>query len=170
MRLTTKRRAGAVVVAMLAVGATACGSDGDEVSDLIDDAEQQLEDVAEQADEELEEFADEIGDAIGAGGGGTLIFDGEEIPIASATCLLDDETFDVGTVSDNGFRVFISKTNPANDASVQILDADSIQWFPRDVTGDEAERDASTFTAGPYTFFNNQSDVTVEAQVTVECP
>lgn len=169
-------------VAVLALGAAACGDDGDDVSELLSDAEDQLGDagdqlgddldeLGEQFDEEMAELGDEMADAMGAGGGGTLIFDGEEIPIDSAVCNFGDEdTFEVGTVSDNGFRVLISRGNPLNDIGMSILDEEFVQWFPRNVQGDEAVRDGETFTAGPHTFFNNSNDLEVEAQATVECP
>ena len=51
-----------------------------------------------------------------------------------------------------------------------MLDSDFVQWFPRDVQGDEVARDGSTFTSGPYTYFNNQDDTTVEISYTIECP
>lgn len=169
---TAKRGTAMAVAALFAIGVTACGDDdGDDVSDLIDDAGNELEDIGEQVDEGIEDLAGDLADAVGAGGGGTLVFDGEEIPIESATCQFGEEdTFDVGTVSENGYRVFITRGNPLNDIGMSILDPDFVQWFPQDVTGDEAARDGETFTGGPHTFFNNDNDELVEAQVTVECP
>lgn len=131
-----------------------------------------LADLAEDAGltDDAEEFAEALNDATGAGGGGTLHFDGEAIPIASATCILDDDTFDVGTVSDNQFRVFVTKNRPDSEVSVQILDADSVQWFPKDVSGDEAVRAANLVSSGLQPYFNNVDDRVVEARFTVSCP
>jgi len=117
-----------------------------------------------------EEFGEALDDALGGGGGGTLIFDGEEIPIASVTCLLDEDTFDVGTVSDNGYRVLVSLSNPLNDVSAQVLDADSVQWFPQGVIGDDAQRDGGTFSSDSTPYFNNNDDRIVEASFLIECP
>jgi hypothetical protein len=122
------------------------------------------------AESDSEEFSAELADAIGAGGGGVLVFDGEEIPIASAICQLAEDTFDVGTVSDNDFRVFVSRSNPLNDIGVQVLDADSQQWFPQGVSGDEAQRDGGIFTGDPTAYFNNSDDRIVQVSFTIECP
>lgn len=114
---------------------------------------------------------DEFADALGAGsGGGLLILNGVEFPLTAATCLLDDDVFDSGAVSTDGIRVFATRSNPANDVSAQILDAELIQWFPQDVQGDEASRDGSTITSPSHTYFNNQDDLTIEASFTIECP
>lgn len=144
----------------------ACGDD----SPGIPSGGGDITDLDGAVEDDAEEFGEAVNDALGAGGGGTLIFDGEEIPIASALCVIDGDLVDVGTVSDNGFRVFISRSNPANDMSVQILDADFLQWFPRGVAGDEAVRNGSTFTSGPHPYFNNSDDRVVEASLTVNCP
>lgn len=151
------------IIAILAMsGAIVAGCGDDESGDEfgVDDAAEQVED----------DLGDQLGDAVGGGGGGSLVFDGEEIPIDSVTCQLGDDTFDVGTVSSNDFRVLLSRSNPANDASAQVLDADFVQWFPQDVSGDEVQRDGGTFTSEPTTYFNNQDDRTVEVSFTVECP
>lgn len=148
-----------VVAALFVVG---CGSDGgSEEGDSSGDS-------TEQSDGD--DFGEELADAIGAGGGGVLSFDGQEIPIDSVTCILEEDTFDVGTVSDNGFRVFVSRGNPLNDIGAQVLDDDSVQWFPQGVSGDEAQRDGGTFTSDPTTYFNNADDRTVVVSFTVECP
>lgn len=149
------RRFGTAAVLVLTAGVLAgCGGDDDDAADGAG----------------AEDVADAMNDATGGGGSGTITFDGQEIPIASATCVLGDGTFDVGTVSDNGMRVFATRNRPDSDSSAQILDADMVQWFPRDVQGDEAVRDGSTIVVGPHTWFNNQDDTTVEASFTVECP
>lgn len=114
---------------------------------------------------------DDAGEARGMpGDGGVLILNGAEIPLTGATCLLGDDTFDSGAVSADGIRVFATQSNPTNPVSAQILDADLVQWFPRDVEGDEAARDASTITSDTHTYFNNQNDSTIEAGFTIECP
>ena len=138
----------------------ACGSDDSGSSDGAP--------VSESADPSDDEFGEALGEAIGAGGGGVLVFDGEEIAIASVTCRFDEDTFDVGTVSDNGFRVFISLGS--NDIGVQVLDSDSVQWFPQGVSGDEAQRDGGTFTSDVAPYFNNSDDRIVQVSFTVDCP
>jgi len=104
------------------------------------------------------------------GGGGSLVFDGEEIPITGATCLLQADTYDVGTISANQFRVLVSRNNPENPISVQILDPDFLQWFPQGASGDEATRNGSTFTSAEMDYFNNSDDRIVKASFTIECP
>lgn len=114
---------------------------------------------------------DGLGAALGAGGGGgVLVFDGQEIEITGVTCILDADTFDVGTVSDEGHRVFVTRNNPANDVSAQVLDPDFLQWFPQGVSGDEAQRDGGTFTSEPKPYFNNSDDRIIEISFTIECP
>ena len=142
------------------------GADG---SSVIDQADDLTSDINDQT-ADLEEFAEEMLDASGAGGGGVLVVDGEEIAIGAVTCQLGDDTFDVGTVSDDQWRVFVTRSNPLNDIGTQVLDPDFVQWFPMEVQGDEAVRDGGTFTSGPYTYFNNQDDTTVEISFTVQCP
>ncbi len=106
----------------------------------------------------------------GAGGGGTLIFDGEEIRIDSVVCVLTDDAIDVGTVSEPGHRVLLGTNNPFNPISAQILTPDFLQWFPQNASGDQAQRDGKTFTSGPRPYFNNSDDRIIEASFTVECP
>lgn len=112
---------------------------------------------------------DELADAFAGGGGGVLVFDGEEIAIDSAVCSIFGDSIDVGTISATGHRVLIG-TNGNNPISAQILDPDSVQWFPQNTTGDEAERDGNTFTSDTNTYSNNADDRIVEASFTVECP
>jgi hypothetical protein len=123
-----------------------------------------------QADLPASEDESDLFDALAGGGGGMLIVDGEEIPITSATCILDEGSFDAGTVSDNGFRVLATKSRPENDAYAQILDADFVQWFQKDSTGDEVERDENTLIGATATYFNNADDREIEASFTIECP
>lgn len=151
------------VVGVVAILVVACASDNNGSSE-------DTESGSTVAESDSEEFGEELAEAIGTGGGGTLVFDGEEIPIASVTCQLAEDTFDVGTVSDNDFRVFVSRSNPLNDIGVQVLDADFLQWFPQGVIGDEAQRDGGIFTSDPAAYFNNSDDRTVQVSFTIECP
>lgn len=108
--------------------------------------------------------------AVGVGGGGTLIFDGLEIPIDSVVCAMRDEVIDVGTTSATGHRILLGTNSSANPISAQILDPDSLQWFPQNVSGDEAEQDGNTFTGDPTLYFNNSDGRIVEAGFIVQCP
>lgn len=118
--------------------------------------------------DDADDFGAAMADAMGAGGGGTLFFDGEEIVIDSAICMLDGELFDVGTVSDSGHRVLLSWTNALNPVSIQVLDADFQQWFPE---GDAVyERDGNVFSGPRSTYWANGTDETREIGFTVECP
>lgn len=147
-------QAAVTVFGALALLVAACGGGGSDASD-VDDG------LSESKDNPLAE-------AFGGGGGGSLTFDGEEIEISSVVCVLGDDTFDVGTVSDNGFRVLVGLNNPLNSVSAQILDAEFVQWFPQ---GDDiVERDGGTFRSDPTTYFNNRDDKVVTASFTVECP
>lgn len=148
----------------------ACSSDDSPIgfgSAPDDTGDSGTSDVSDEGTED--DDAVDLGALLGAGGGGTLRWDGEDIEIASVTCMLDGELFDVGTVSDNGFRVFVSWTNAANPKSIQVLDADFLQWFPEFQT-DELVRDGSTFSSPPTTYWNNSDDRMVEASFTIECP
>jgi hypothetical protein len=106
-----------------------------------------------------------------SGGGGTLIFDGVEIPIASAMCIISGDSIEVGTISDSGHRVLVS-TNGRNPIDAQILDPGFLQWFPQGTQGgdDEAVRDGNTFKSDTTPYFNNADDRVVEASFTIECP
>lgn len=161
---------GAVVLAIALVLA-ACGGGADDTStdgESGNDGQSnvQSDDASSSGDNDSGE---DLSDAIVFGGGGSFIFDGEEMPIDSATCALFGDEVDVGTISPAGHRVLIS-TNGRNPISAQILDPDSVQWFPQDASGDEAERDGGTFTSNPRPYFNNMDDRIVEASFTVECP
>lgn len=112
---------------------------------------------------------EDFADAFAGGGGGTLIFDGEEIPIDSAVCSMFGDSIDVGTISDTGHRVLFG-TNGNNPIGAQILDSDSLQWFPENTPGEEVERSGNTFTSDTKTYFNNSDDRMIEASFTVECP
>lgn len=158
----TWKSVAAVAVAALMVAS--CGGDDDSGSDDTSSAA----DSTEQSDED--DFGEALAEASGAGGGGILIFDGQEIPIASVTCLLEEDTFDVGAVSDNDYRVFVSLGNPLNDVGAQVLDSDFLQWFPQGSSGDEAQRDGGTFTSETVPYFNNNDDRIVQVSFTIECP
>lgn len=62
-------------------------------------------------------------------GGGSLVFDGEDIVIDSVTCFSSGDDFSVGTVSDNGYRVLIDSSS-SGVPGAQVLDADFNQWSP----------------------------------------
>ena len=83
---------------------------------------------------------------------------------------MDADTFDVGTVSDNQFRVLVSLNNPQNPISVQILDAGFLQWFPKGNPSDPVKRSGGTFTSEELTYFNNADDRTIQASLSIECP
>lgn len=154
-----------------------CGGDDDdsvadaggEVSDAGSDGGDGGSDGGDDGGDD-EEFGEALSDAMGAGGGGTLVIDGEEIPIDSVICQLGDDTFDVGTVSDSGHRVFVSRNNPLNDISASVLDPDFNQWFPQGNTGDDAERDGGSFSSATKPYFNNADDRIVEVSFSIDCP
>lgn len=152
---------------MVAVGAlllAGCGGDDDATTEDGDSSDESS-DAGD--DEGLGAIAEALG---GGGGGGTLTIDGEQIAVDAVTCVLDDETFDVGTVSDSGHRVFVTRSNPANDVSASFLDPDFVQWFPQGVSGDEAQRDGSSFSSDTKPYFNNADDRIVEVSFTIDCP
>ncbi len=149
-------------VALLLLVVSACGGDEATPSSTADG-----QTAVSSANDDA---GDALNDALGGGGGGMLIVDGEEIEITSATCVLDDGSFDAGTVSDNGFRVLATKSRPENDAYAQILDDKFVQWFQKDSTGDEVERSGNTLTGATATYINNVDDRAIEASFTIECP
>lgn len=158
-------RSGRVILALGAAAIFVVGCGGDD-----DTSGEDAQTDHSAADASSDDFGADLAGAIGAGGGGVLVFDGEEIPIASAMCQLGDETFDVGTVSDNDFRVFVTRNNPLNDIGAQVLDSEFTQWFPHEVSGDEAQRDGGTFTSDATDYFNNADDRIVQVSFTIECP
>lgn len=153
----------ALVLAACGSGANDTNPDGESGGDGQSNV--QTEDGGGSADAGS---GDDLSNVFDSGGGGTLTFDGEEMPIDSATCALFGDEVDVGTISRSGHRVLIS-TNGRNPLSVQILDPDSVQWFPKDASGDEAEQNRGTFTSDSVPYFNNTDDRIVEAGFTVEC-
>ncbi len=166
----SKPRIGVVVGAALLLLVSSCGGDDEGGSSSSEAADNQSAESGADDSSDDEGLSDALNDALGNGGGGVLIVDGEEIPIATVTCILDEGSFDAGTVSDNGFRVLATKTRPENDAYAQILDADFVQWFQMDSTGDEVLRDGNTLTSATATYSNNVDDRQVEASFTIECP
>jgi hypothetical protein len=162
----TSRRALIAAAALLALVA-GCGGD-DDLGSGAQDARDAVDDMADDAMAEADDFGDAMADAMGAGGGGTLFFDGEEIVIDSALCVFDGQLFDVGTVSGTGHRVLLSWTNELNPVSIQVLDADFQQWFPE---GEALyELDGKVFTSPRSTYWANGTDETREIGFTVECP
>lgn len=116
-------------------------------------------------DEESDEFADAVNQAVGAGGGGNLVFDGVDYPIESAVCALDSQRVDIGTVGGE-YRVLVSG-DPA-DLSLQILGPETL-WY--DVQGEaQATVDGNTVTAPEIAWRNNQDDRRIMASFVIECP
>ena len=166
-----RRAATAAGLVVLVASATACGSSGDD-SSTQDNADDQSSvevgsDEASTVEGDDDEGA-ELADALGAGGGGTLVFDGEEIAIDSVICAGDSENFEVGTVSDSGYRVLISSSSTGTPSS-QIVDPDFASWFP---SGQDAAVtiDGGTYTSPPTAYFSNDKNGEVEASYVVECP
>jgi hypothetical protein len=157
--MSSTRIWGAVVVFGLAL--TACGSDDDGGTAGTDNEEL----------EELEDFADAVNEAQGAGGGGTLTFDGTEHPIDSALCTNDGGRIDVGTVGPDFYRIFV--TGEVDDLRLQILTPEGVQWFDGSPTQENKPTvtvEGSIITATGGTFFNNQDDQLIVAEFTIECP
>jgi hypothetical protein len=115
------------------------------------------------------EFDGALRDAMGAGGGGTLVWAGTEHPIDSVVCSNQGERVDVGTIGED-FRVLISGEPPYE---VQILDDEFVQWIgerAEDGTRAGLERSGDTFTAEGTFFRVDDTSVTREASFTIECP
>ena len=81
-----------------------------------------------------------------------LVFDGEEIPIDSVTCVSGGDDFSVGTVSDNGYRVFVDSSS-TGVPNAQVLDPDSNQWSPID-RGESIEIGDNTYSSPATTYFD----------------
>ena len=162
--MTTTRIWAAAAGLVLAL--TACGGGGGVGSDLTDLG------TADSADtDELDDFAEALNEAQGAGGGGTLTFDGQEFTIDSAVCVNQGGRIDVGTVGPEGNRVFV--TGQPDDLGLQVLSAEGIQWFD----GDPFQQNkptvtisGSTITSTGGTFFNNQDDRLIVIEFVIECP
>lgn len=159
---------GAVATLTLLVAGCGGGDDSDSAGVLPGD------DAAEFGlgdEQESDELADALNEAVGAGGGGNLVFDGVEYPIESAVCSIDSERVDIGTVG-GGYRVLVSG-DPA-DLSLQILGPDTL-WFDGGRTADgppsgQATIDGNTITAVENVWWNNQDDREVTASFVIECP
>ena len=169
MSFTTSviRQRGALIllVAALVAPTAACGVGDDSAPG--DPAA--AEDSSAQDGANDGEGGDGLADALAGGGGGTLVFDGEEIPIDSVTCQSSGEDFSVGTSSDNGFRVFIDSSSTGTPSS-QILDPDAGQWTPLD-RGASVEIGDGTYSS-PLTTYSDIRDSSREVEVsyTIECP
>jgi hypothetical protein len=150
--------------ALVALTAACGGGDGS-----AEDAPGAAEESSVQDGADDGEGGDELADGLATGGGGTLVFDGEEIPIDSVTCQSSGEDFSVGTVSDNGFRVFIDSSSTGTPSS-QILDPDANQWTPLD-RGASVEIGEGTYST-PLTTYSDIRDSSREVEVsyTIECP
>jgi hypothetical protein len=158
-----------VAIAAAGLAVAACGGDdGPSLSDLADSggADQGAGD-----DEALDEFADALNQATGAGGGGSLTFDGTEHPIDSAMCLSSGGSVDVGTVGPDMYRIFV--TGEPTDISVQILTPEGVQWFDGSPTQENKPTvtiDGNMITSTGGTFFNNEDDTLITAEFVIECP
>ena len=163
-----RRIAALGLVAALSVSVAGCGDDDEGAEGTAADSSEATsgdETDAEATDDATDDFAD----AIGAGGGGTLVFDGEEIPIDSVTCVSGGDDFSVGTVSDNGYRVFVDSSS-TGVPNAQILDPDSNQWSPLD-RGESVEIGDNTYSSPATTYFDiRDSSREVEVSFTIECP
>lgn len=125
----------------------------------------------ESLDDDLEEFGEAMNRAQGAGGGGTLTFDGTERPIDSAICSNNGGRIDIGTVGPDGYRVFV--TGDPADLGLQVLTPEGVQWFDGDPFQDNKPTvtiDGNTVTVTGGTFFNNQDDELVTIEFTIDCP
>lgn len=161
-----------VFAATMIASTVACGGGGDDDQvDIGSDDQSSVEEGSDQAaaDEGGDQLGDELTDAMGAGGGGTLVFDGEEIVIESVTCQSNGDDFAVGTVSDNGFRVLIDSSSTGTPSS-QILDPDLNQWTPLD-RGESVQVGDDTYASPPTTYADiRDSSREVEVSYTIECP
>lgn len=164
------RRAAVGAALMLLLAACGNSGDGNEFPQTAEDLSGQTAQSPIDGSSDGDDIGDALNNALGNGGGGMLIIDGEEIPITTVTCMMDDQSFDAGTVSENGFRVLATKTRPENDAYVQILDAEFLQWFQKDSTGDEVQRDGNTLRGATAIYSNTEDDRQFEASFTIECP
>lgn len=164
-RTTASRRRRAAIVTVPLVGVlVACGGDDPEV------APGSASDAPDQAAEDTQDFADAMNDATGSSmGGGTLVFDGQEIPIEAATCLLQGDQVDVGTVGgDSGYRVLVSGSGGEYDVTIVT---DSGIWTEVDWQTGTAIVDGSTITV-PEGEWRDQDGAQepVIASAVIECP
>jgi hypothetical protein len=164
----TRRRLWAVAVAGLALAA--CGGDDDASGGgLFDPAGADAD--ADDDNDDLEEFGEAMNRAQGAGGGGSLTFDGTEHPIDSAICSNNGGRIDIGTVGPDGYRVFV--TGDPADLGLQVLTPEGVQWFDGDPFQDNKPTvsiDGNTVTVTGGKFFNNQDDELITIEFTIDCP
>lgn len=162
-----------LALAALVLFASACGDSNDDLGSFLEATNQASQSSQDDLDAELEEFGEIINQVQGAGGGGTLVWDGVEYPIDSVICTGSGEQLEAGTASDSGFRVLISAKS-GGGFDPQILDPEFRQWFDGDkvdaATRDQVSYDGQTFTAPTNTWWNNQDDRTVQASFTFDCP
>lgn len=126
-------------------------------------------DVADQGSGGTDTAGDPSAEQPTGEGGGTLIFDGEEIQITRARCSIFGDMIEVATETAAGHQAFVGRQS--SDIYVSILDAEGTHWLPQNPSGgDEAVHDGDTFTSGEYSYFNNSDDRIIEASFTVECP
>lgn len=117
-----------------------------------------------------EDFDEALDAAMGAGGGGTLVFDGEDIVIDSVVCSLSGEDVEVGTVSASGHRVLLSRSSSSGVIGAKVVDEESRVWTPQDWQADAATREGTAFTGGPSPYKSNGTERIVEVAFTLECP
>ena len=162
-----RRIAALGLVTALTVSVAGCGDDGDGDAGAESTAAPSGGGASDDGTDD--EATDDLADAIGAGGGGTLVFDGEEIAIDSVTCVSGGDDFSVGTVSDNGYRVFVDSSS-TGVPNAQVLDPDSNQWSPLD-RGESVEIGDNTYSSPATTYFDiRDSSREVEVSFTIECP
>lgn len=158
-------------LAALIAPTAACGGAGDDTQgQTTQDAQASPPDGSGRStDQSGDDMGEELAGVLGAGGGGTLVFDGEEIVIESVTCQTQGDDFAVGTVSDSGYRVLIDSSSTGTPSS-QILDPDLNQWTPVDrgasvVIGD------GTYSSPPTSYTDiRDSSREVEVSYSIDCP
>lgn len=159
----------AALAALLTTTLAACGGDeapGSDPGPAVDGAAAGAADGAADA----EDLGDAVGAALGAGGGGTLVFDGEEIPIDSVVCSLSGDEVEVGTVSASGHRVLLSRSSSSGTIGAQVLDEGSRVWTPEDWQAEAATREDRSFTSGPTPYRSDGTERVVRVSFTVDCP
>lgn len=164
--MRTTRVLAAIAACGLGIAACGGGDDGPSIGDFAD-----VGDADESFEDDLEDFADAMNQATGAGGGGTLTFDGGEHPIDSAVCFNQGGTIDIGTVGADNFRVFV--TGEPDNIRIQILTPEGVQWFdgdPMQQNKPTVTIDGNVITSTGGTFFRNGDDTRATAEFVIECP